>query len=101
MDFSRPRLEERIDSEPEIIQVEEDISIQNYRIGDEVQYDLSGRKFVVTCVNGPYLSGIGKDGMLFADKNLKRWHKTGRYFPEAIALINALENDEEDKLYGE
>lgn len=48
--------------------------------GDEVKYKLSGRTFVVTKVDGEFISGISADGRLFDDKHSCNWEKTGRHF---------------------
>lgn len=69
--------------------------MEEFEIGDEVIYlGLSGTKFVVMHVgNDGLLSGIGKDGIAFCDKAPMRWTKTGRKFPEAKALMDALSGD--------
>lgn len=66
--------------------------MEEFEIGDEVIYfGISGTKFVVTHVgNDGFLSGIGKDGIAFCDKNPMIWTKTGRKFPEAKVLMDAL-----------
>lgn len=48
--------------------------------GDEVKYKLSDRTFVVTKVDGEFISGISADGSLFGDKHSCNWEKTGRHF---------------------
>lgn len=48
--------------------------------GDEVKYRLSDRTFVVTQVDGEFISGFDKDGSQFCDKRSCNWEKTGRHF---------------------
>lgn len=48
--------------------------------GDEVKYRLSGRTFVVTKVDGEFISGFSADGNQFCDKRSCNWEKTGRHF---------------------
>ena len=63
----------------------------DFKIGDEVQYNESKTRFVITCVEKDgQLAGIGVNGIAFVDKNPDKWHKTGRYFREALDLMNAL-----------
>lgn len=63
----------------------------DFKIGDEVQYNESKTRFVITCVEEDgQLAGIGANGIAFVDKNPDKWHKTGRYFREALDLMNAL-----------
>lgn len=66
--------------------------MSEFKIGDEVRfYEPPLTKFVVTCVDPDgRLAGIGADGIGFFDKNPDKWVKTGRYFPEAKALMDAL-----------
>lgn len=48
--------------------------------GDEVKYRLSDRTFVVTKVDGEFISGFSADGSQFCDKHSCNWEKTGRAF---------------------
>lgn len=48
--------------------------------GDEVKFKLSDRTFVVTRVDGEFISGISADGNQFCDKRSCNWEKTGRHF---------------------
>lgn len=48
--------------------------------GDEVKYRLSDRTFVVTKVDGQFISGFSADGSQFCDKRSCNWEKTGRHF---------------------
>ena len=65
--------------------------MEDFKIGDEVIYSGRSRTFVITYIDyGGKLSGIGKDGIAFCDKNPKNWSKTGRCFPEAKQLMDAL-----------
>lgn len=48
--------------------------------GDEVKYRLSDRTFVVTKVDGEFISGFSADGSQFCDKRSCNWEKTGRHF---------------------
>lgn len=65
--------------------------MDGFKIGDEVQFNGSATRFVITCVDEDgKLGGIGADGIAFVDKNPDRWHKTGRYFREALDLMDAL-----------
>lgn len=48
--------------------------------GDEVKYRLSDTTFIVTKVDGEFISGFGKDGGTFCDKRSCNWGKTGRHF---------------------
>lgn len=69
--------------------------MMEFKIGDEVQYNESKTRFVITCIEKDgRLAGIGADGIAFVDKNPDRWHKTGRYFREALDLMNALKRAE-------
>lgn len=69
-----------------------------FKIGDEVMfYNNDAVKFVITCIHKDgSLAGIGRDGIAFVDKNPEKWVKTGKFFPEAVEFINAL-NDGEKK----
>lgn len=65
--------------------------MNNFTVGDEVQYLERPTKFVVTSINEDgTINGIGIDGAAFCDKNPSKWQKTGRHFKEAEALMNAL-----------
>lgn len=48
--------------------------------GDEVKFKLSNRTFVVTKVDGEFISGFSVDGSQFCDKRSCNWEKTGRHF---------------------
>lgn len=48
--------------------------------GDEVKYRRSDRTFVVTKVDGEFISGFSADGSQFCDKCSCNWEKTGRHF---------------------
>lgn len=48
--------------------------------GDEVKYRLSDRTFVVTKVDGQFISGFSADGSQYGDKFSINWEKTGRHF---------------------
>lgn len=48
--------------------------------GDEVKFKLSGRTFVVTKVDGEFISGFSADGSQFCGKRSCNWEKTGRHF---------------------
>ena len=48
--------------------------------GDEVKYRLSDITFVVTKVDGQFISGFSADGSQFCDKRSCNWEKTGRHF---------------------
>ena len=48
--------------------------------GDEVKFKQGDRAFVVTQVDGEFISGVGKDGSQFCDKHSCKWEKTGRHF---------------------
>lgn len=48
--------------------------------GDEVKYRLSDVTFVVTRVDGEFISGFSADGSQFCDKRSCNWEKTGRHF---------------------
>lgn len=64
---------------------------ETFKIGDEVQFDSTKTRFVITYVGTDgKLAGIGADGIAFVDKNPDRWHRTGRYFREALDLMDAL-----------
>ena len=65
--------------------------MNNFTVGDEVQYLERPTKFVVTSINEDgTINGIGIDGVAFCDKNPERWQKTGRHFKEAEDLMKAL-----------
>lgn len=58
------------------------------RIGDEVEFhneDRPNTVMVITKIgerNGEeWIDGMDAQGNLYACKNPKHWHKTGRYFP--------------------
>ena len=48
--------------------------------GDEVKYRLSPVTFIVTKVDGEFISGFSADGSQFCDKHSCNWEKTGRHF---------------------
>lgn len=48
--------------------------------GDEVKYRLGLATFIVTKVDGEFISGFGKDGSQFCGKQSCNWEKTGRHF---------------------
>lgn len=48
--------------------------------GDEAKYRLSDWTFVVTKVDGEFISGFSADGSHFCDKYSCNWEKTGRHF---------------------
>lgn len=48
--------------------------------GDEVKYRLSDRTFVVTKVDGEFISCFSADGSQFFGKHSCNWEKTGRHF---------------------
>lgn len=48
--------------------------------GDEVKFKLSDRTFVVTKVDGEFITGFSADGSQFCDKRSCNWEKTGRHF---------------------
>lgn len=65
--------------------------MNDFKIGDEVVFQDRPTKFVITNVDKDgSLDGIGANGIAFCDKKPERWSKTGRYFPEAKALMDAL-----------
>ena len=66
--------------------------MNKFKIGDEVHFkEPPLTRFVVTFVDKDgKLAGIGADGICFVEKNPDKWVKTGRYFPEAKALMDAL-----------
>ena len=68
------------------------LDMDKFKIGDEVQFiERPTTKFVLTCVDKDgKLAGIGYDGVAFVDKNPDKWKKTGRYFKEAVSLMNAI-----------
>ena len=67
--------------------------MDKFIVGDEVQYIGEPTKFVITSIGfDGKLNGIGLDGVAFCDKVSDKWKKTGRHFPEAEALMNALSN---------
>lgn len=48
--------------------------------GDEVKYRLIPVTFIVTKVDGEFISGFSADGSQFCDKHSCNWEKTGRHF---------------------
>lgn len=48
--------------------------------GDEVKFKLSDVTFLVTRVDGEFISGFSADGNQFCDKRSCNWEKTGRHF---------------------
>lgn len=48
--------------------------------GDEVKYRLSDVTFLVTKVDGEFITGFSADGSQFCDKRSCNWEKTGRHF---------------------
>lgn len=67
------------------------MSKYRFLVGDEVQFEGKGKKFVITSIGTDgTLNGIGKDGIAFCDKNPDKWHKTGAYYKEAVDLMKAL-----------
>lgn len=48
--------------------------------GDEVKFKLSDVTFLVTEVDGEFISGFSADGSQFCDKRSCNWEKTGRHF---------------------
>ena len=67
-----------------------------FRVGDEVQFEGKGTKFVITSINKDkhhnygFLNGIGADGVAFCDKDYTHWKKTGRYFPEVAEFMEKI-----------
>lgn len=49
-------------------------------VGDEVKFKLSDVTFVVTEVDGEFISGFSAGGNQFCDKRSCNWEKTGRHF---------------------
>ena len=66
-------------------------------IGDVVLFSENGEgvgtKFVITHIDQKtgYVSGIGADGNMFADKNPSKWKKTGDYCPVVEELLDVLQ----------
>lgn len=58
----------------------------NIRVGDEVQFESSDARFVVTSIDNGLISGFSATGSQFCDKNPDKWFKTGRHFPIADLL---------------
>lgn len=48
--------------------------------GDEVKFKRGDRTFVVTQVDGEFISGFSADGSQFCGKHSCNWEKTGRHF---------------------
>ena len=70
---------------------------KDIKVGDEVSF--AGNVFVVTRINDPdtipdTISGIGKNGETFGMKDKKKWHKTGRTFPEVTDLLEKMRKPE-------
>lgn len=69
----------------------------NLCIGDVVLFkekrESIGTKFVITRIDPKtgYVSGIGADGNMFADKNPSKWEKTGDYCPVVEELLDVLQ----------
>lgn len=75
--FSAAEVKKRLDAyEKEKEQKEKETIVP----GDEVKYRLSDRTFVVTKVDGEFISGFSADGSQFCDKRSCNWEKTGRHF---------------------
>lgn len=55
--------------------------VNEVRVGDEVQFESSEKRFVITRIQDGLISGFSADGNQFCDKNPKKWVKTGRHFP--------------------
>lgn len=49
-------------------------------VGDEVKFKRSDTTFVVTKVDGQFISGFSADGSQYGDKFSINWEKTGRHF---------------------
>lgn len=56
------------------------------RVGDEVQFESSEKRFVITEISNGLISGFAADGSQFCDKNAEKWKPTGRHFPIADLL---------------
>lgn len=74
------------------------------RIGDEVEFyneDRPNTVMVITKIgkrinrNGEWIDGIDAQGNLYACKNPKHWHKTGRYFPLMEKIFKQMRGEEE------
>lgn len=48
--------------------------------GDEVKFKRGDRTFIVTKVDGDFISGFSADGSQFGEKLSANWEKTGRHF---------------------
>ena len=48
--------------------------------GDEVKYRRGDTTFIVTKVDGQFISGFSADGSQYGDKFSINWEKTGRHF---------------------
>lgn len=48
--------------------------------GDEVKFKRGDRTFIVTKVDGEFISGFSADGSQFGEKLSANWEKTGRHF---------------------
>ena len=72
--------------------------MSNFKIGDEVRYkERPLSSFVITHIDAHgNICGIGRDGIAFVDKHPDRWEKTGRYFPEAKMLFDAMEKRKDE-----
>ena len=74
--------------------------MEDIKVGDEVQYNESSRTFVVTQCDNDYkgdavISGFNAKGHQFCDKDVTKWHKTGRHFPAVKRLLNQIAKREQ------
>lgn len=83
----------------DIVNMKGEIVYEEFMIGDEVEYNSIAtipRTFVITSVKDGKIAGVGPDGIAFIDKDISRWHKTGRFYPEAVALMTAMKNNKKE-----
>lgn len=64
--------------------------------GDEVKYRRGDTTFVVTKVDGQFISGFSADGSQYGDKFSINWEKTGRHF-DLTELFQFMGRKEPDK----
>lgn len=79
--------------------------MDDIRIGDEVEFYNEDRPNTVMVVThngkigdvGEWIDGIDAQGNLYACKNPKNWHKTGRYFPIVEELFKQMRGESNER----
>ena len=71
---------------------------EEIQVGDEVKWngDESDAMFVVTHISEDgYMSGINSEEMRYDRRNPENWTKTGRHFPELVAVLEKMRGEKD------